>query len=85
MTTTKAGGIPEIAHHQENALLANVGDAKTLALHIEQVCTQSSLADQLTKNGFAFVQKFDKKIMAEKTLEVYKEVFFLKAENKNKL
>ncbi len=85
VVATKAGGIPEIAHHQENALLANVGDAKTLAQHIEQVCTQTSVAEQLSKNAFAFVQKFDKKIMAAKTLEVYKEVFFLKAENKNKL
>lgn len=85
VVATKAGGIPEIAHQQETALLASVGDAKILANYIEKVCTQQELAEQLTKNAFDFVQKFDKKIMAEKTLEVYKEVFFLKAENKNKL
>lgn len=82
---TNAGGIPEIAKHHETALLSNVKDAKALANNIEQLCTQAELIENLKNNAFEFVKKFDKKIMVEKTLEVYKEVFFLKAENKSKL
>jgi glycosyltransferase involved in cell wall biosynthesis len=71
---TNAGGIPEIAIHMETALLSNAKDANALANAIEQICTHTDLAADLKNKAYEFVQKFDKKIMAEKTLSVYKNI-----------
>jgi glycosyltransferase involved in cell wall biosynthesis len=71
---TNAGGIPEIAIHMETALLSNPKDANALANAIEQICTHTDLAADLKNKAYEFVQKFDKKIMAEKTLSVYKNI-----------
>lgn len=74
VVATKAGGIPEIVLHEETGLLAPVGDANILAEHTLRLLKDEAFRKQLAKTAQTFVQVFDKTIIAQKTLQVYKEV-----------
>lgn len=70
--TTDAGGITEIAN-RETAMVNKIGDYESIAESIFELINNEELKDTLIKNAQLFVQEFDKKIMASKTLSVYRE------------
>ena len=75
MVATRAGGIPEMVIHQKTGLLAEVGDAATLATHLREIAEDSSLRDKLTKAAYQhLLHHFTKEKMAQDTLRVYESV-----------
>ncbi len=72
---TNVGGIPEIVTHMENGLLADAFDAEKLAAHILYLEKNPQLIPGFTENGHKkLVEGFTTKIMAQKTLDEYKNV-----------
>jgi glycosyltransferase involved in cell wall biosynthesis len=71
VVATAAGGIPEIVLHEQTGLLANIGDANTLADYVEKILKNNDLRLQLIRNATQKVMDFSKENMAKKTLEVY--------------
>lgn len=71
---TNAGGIPEIVEHNITGLVSDIGDAKALALNIIKASEDNEFTKLLVENAFEKVKKFDKRNMAEQTLEVYKNI-----------
>lgn len=74
VVATRAGGIPEMIEHGQNGLLANIGDAATLAQHVQNVTTDKILRQRLIQNARKTVEGFSKTIMAEKVLKVYRSI-----------
>ena len=74
IVSTTAGGITEMLSHNENALLADVGDAKTLATHVMKLIKDEELQEKLIRNGAEQLKQFTKEEMARKTFLIYKEV-----------
>ncbi len=71
VVATAAGGIPEMVVHEQTGLLANIGDANTLADYVEKILKNNDLRLRLIKNATQKVIDFSKENMAKKTLEVY--------------
>ena len=71
---TNAGGIPEIVTHNETAMLSDVYDDKSLSEHIIDLVNNPEKKIRLVNNAKSYVANFSKKIMAAKTLEVYRSV-----------
>lgn len=59
IVATKVGGPAEILTHQENALLADIGDSHTLAQHIEYIIHNPDEKDKYVQQAFQLVQKFE--------------------------
>ena len=75
IVTTRAGGIPEVIPEGEHVgLLADVGDANTLASHVQRLLNDASLREQLRNNGLERAKQFSKEEMARQTLAVYREL-----------
>ena len=74
IVATAAGGIPELVHHEETGLMADIKGFQTLASYVIQLLDDEELKNRIVTNSFRLVQKFDKKNTASQTLEVYKEV-----------
>ncbi len=71
---TAAGGIPELVEHGHTGLLAPVGDADTLAMHILHLSLDREYTQNLVTAAKQKALAFDYHIMAGKVLEVYMEV-----------
>lgn len=71
---TNAGGIPEIVENEITGLMSEVGDANALAKNIIRIVSNEELKNTIIDNAFVKVKDFDKKIMAEQTLLVYKNI-----------
>jgi glycosyltransferase involved in cell wall biosynthesis len=77
VVSTNVGGIPEIIKDKENGFLANVNDFKKLAHDIITLSQDKALYNRFIQKSFAqLTESFSSKIMAKKTLEVYR--FLLK-------
>jgi len=74
VVATTAGGISEIAKHEQTALLAPIQSPSTLAAHVHKLLIDKDLQSSLVKNAKTFVQQFSKQQMALKTLEVYQRI-----------
>lgn len=71
---TNAGGIPEIVENEVTGLMSRVGDADALAANIIRIVENEELKCKLMENAFERVKSFDKKIMAEQTHSVYRDI-----------
>lgn len=74
VVATSAGGIPEIVIHEETGLIAAVKDHITLSHNVKRILNSPALKSKLAKNAYQLVQKFDKKVTAHQTLEIYKKI-----------
>lgn len=74
VVATEAGGIPEMVSHEENGLLAEVGDIIGLGDAVLRLDQNESLKDRLVKRAREQVKAFSKEKMAEKTLLTYQSV-----------
>jgi glycosyltransferase involved in cell wall biosynthesis len=74
VVATDAGGIPEIIVHQKTGMLAAVKDSKQLAAYVLKLLTDADLRKSIIANAKQRVNSFSKEVMAEKTMDVYKEV-----------
>ena len=74
VVATEAGGIPEIVINEKTGLLAPVKKPELIAAQVERLINDKALKDKLTEAALLFGKGFDKSVMAEKTLEVYREV-----------
>lgn len=75
VVATRTGGIPELIHHEREGWLAEVGDADTLARHSIQILQNHPLRDQITQNARERSALFTDETMAEKILDVYREIW----------
>ncbi len=74
IVTTNAGGIPEIIDHLENGWLANVGQAKDLAEGVLFAKGQPEATKNWIASGKQKLALFDKRTVASKTANIYKEI-----------
>jgi glycosyltransferase involved in cell wall biosynthesis len=75
VVATRAGGIPEVVVEGETGLLAPVGDAAALAEAAARVLREPALRARLVEGGARRVPLFGAARMAERTLEIYREVW----------
>jgi glycosyltransferase involved in cell wall biosynthesis len=71
---TAAGGIPELVEHGKTGLLAPIGDAEALAMHILHLSVDSEYTQNLVAAAKEKALQFDYHVMAGKVFEIYKEV-----------
>tara|TARA_B110000037_G_scaffold200849_1_gene241740 strand:+ start:653 stop:1732 length:1080 start_codon:yes stop_codon:yes gene_type:complete len=69
VVATRAGGIPEIIIHEQNGLLSDVADSKSLSQQVISLLDDSPLRDQLIVGGERRVEEFTATKMAENTLK----------------
>lgn len=75
VVVSDSGGLAEIVKNDEDGLWAITGSANSLADRIIEILRNPSLAEKLAQNAFAKVTaQYDWKIIAEKTINVYREV-----------
>lgn len=74
VVATAAGGIPEIIVHQKTGMLAAVKDSKQLAAYVLKLLTDADLRKSIIANAKQKVNSFSKEVMAEETMDVYKEI-----------
>lgn len=74
VVATDAGGISEMVEHEKTGLLANIGDAASLAKHILRLQNEPSIKEQLTQNAQQRLQAFSKEKMGAKILSIYQEI-----------
>lgn len=71
---TAAGGIVEIVQHEQNGLIAPVGDDEALAKQLIRYIEQPALRKEMAAAATVSVSNFSKAETARKTLEIYKAV-----------
>lgn len=75
VVSTVAGGIPEAITDEENGFLADIGDYETLAKKLNRLINEPSLNQKfIEKSRQLLHEKFDAKICAKQTLDLYKEI-----------
>ncbi len=74
VVATNAGGIPEIVKDEETGLLAPVKSSDELAKQVLRILNDAELWKLLINTASMWVRNFDKREMAKKTVEVYREV-----------
>jgi L-malate glycosyltransferase len=74
VVATRAGGIPEIVEHKVTGLLADTGDAPSLAGMVEILLADENLRQNLVNNAIERVKDFDYKNTALKILDVYNQI-----------
>lgn len=79
VVATRAGGIPEIIHHEETGLLVPPKDSEALAQAIIRLYHDRQLAHKLAARGREYVQRhFSAEAMAQRIIDLY----FLLAQKK---
>ncbi|WP_435138132.1 glycosyltransferase family 4 protein [Formosa sp. A9] len=75
VVSTNVGGIPEIIQHENNGLLTEPYDDKTLTEYIFKIAEDSNLKTQFVNQAYkTLINTFTTTQMAQKTLEVYQNV-----------
>tara|TARA_B110000037_G_scaffold200849_1_gene241741 strand:+ start:1825 stop:2931 length:1107 start_codon:yes stop_codon:yes gene_type:complete len=69
VVATLAGGIPEIIIHQQNGLLSDVADFKSLSQQVISLVDDSTRRAQMIANGTHKIEEFTATKMAENTLK----------------
>ncbi|MCM8780184.1 MAG: GT4 family glycosyltransferase PelF, partial [Candidatus Omnitrophica bacterium] len=71
---TAVGGIKDIVEHEKTGLLVAPGDSEGLSQEIIRLVKDQELAVKLAQNAYKkAVENFNARLMAERTIEVYKE------------
>ena len=71
VVATRAGGIPELVHHEKTGLLADIKDPVGHANQIELILNSASLQAQIIKGQQEILPLFTKTETAKKTLQEY--------------
>lgn len=75
VVATEVGGVPEIATHEENALLVAPGNAEAMARAILRLLTDAGLAKQLTANAAARIaERYTPESYQRALIGIYREV-----------
>lgn len=74
VVATRAGGIPEIVHHEESGLLCPVGEAACLAEAVQRVLSDPALGKRLVKGGAEVLRAHHPAEVAKATLQEYRAV-----------
>ena len=75
VVTTSAGGIPHIARHEENALIAEPGDHEALAASAIRLLEEPELAGRLVSQAHEeFEQLYTWKAVSAGWVELYREL-----------
>lgn len=75
VVATQAGGIPEVVIQEETGLLVPPRNPQALAAAILRVYNDKTLAARLGEKGYDVVhQKFSAEAMAERMIQLYKEI-----------
>ncbi len=74
VVATRTGGIPELVKEGVTGLLADPGDAKSLARHVETLLANAELRSLIVTQARGKVRQFDYHEMAEKTIKFYTKV-----------
>ncbi len=75
IVTTNWPGCRDVVTHDYNGLLAEPGDTKTLADHIDKLISNPLLCEQYGKNGRAIAERtFSIEYVVDNTLKIYDEL-----------
>lgn len=68
-------GIKELITHEENGLLATVGNARDFAQKVNYLLNSPAYSEESIKKAKWFVQNFDRSMMAQAILSIYRGLF----------
>jgi glycosyltransferase involved in cell wall biosynthesis len=71
---TAVGGVPEIAVHEENALLVAKGDSVKMGEEIIRLLTDASLRARLVENSRQVTERYTRESYRKNVVEIYKKV-----------
>jgi glycosyltransferase involved in cell wall biosynthesis len=74
VVSTNVGGIPYLLDDEEDALLVPPGDAEAMAQAIRRVLSDHGLAERLSRNARAKVERFDLSAVASQWVELLETV-----------
>ncbi|MEE4178170.1 MAG: glycosyltransferase family 4 protein [Bacteroides sp.] len=74
VAATAAGSVPEMVKHEHSGMLSPVGDAQELANHVLRILNDETLRIRIIAGGKEKLQRFHRKVMAEKMLALYLEL-----------
>lgn len=75
IVATRAGGIPEFVEHRQTGLLADVGDAQTLAQQVLELLNDPELGRELGHQAkLKVIHEFSKENTATKTIKIYEQI-----------
>lgn len=75
VVATDAGGIPEIVEDNVSGILGGVKRPETLAAGVKRIFSDGTLRDRIVLKAYEKVGSFTKEVMADKTLNVYQDIF----------
>lgn len=75
VVATDAGGIPEIVEDNVSGILGGVKRPETLAAGVKRIFSDRTLRDRIVLKAYEKVGSFTKEVMADKTLNVYQDIF----------
>lgn len=75
IVATRAGGIPEIVHHEKNGLLGNIKDPEDIAQKMLLLASNENLRTQLGHIGKEMVKKFFYHNMVSQYVSLYEGFF----------
>ena len=75
VVAAKVGGIPEMIEHEKTGLLIDPYDTKNICEAITRILSDKSIAESIGRNAREVaVKRFAASVVADKTLQVYREV-----------
>ncbi|HSN26701.1 MAG TPA: glycosyltransferase, partial [Kofleriaceae bacterium] len=72
--TTSVGGIPDMLHHERDALLVEAGDAAGMARMVDRVLAEPALAAQLSRAGHELAMASDWSLVLERWEQMFEVV-----------
>lgn len=80
MIATPTGGLPEVVHHEESALIVPKDDVQALADAILQMAQDRVLRDKLANVAQVIAKRFDWPAIAEEYMAVYQRIIEARAQ-----
>lgn len=74
VVAARAGGIPEVVRHEHTGILFEPGDARGLAEGIERLYREPGLREHLAETAARETAAYTPAIMAERYLELYRDI-----------
>ena len=74
VVVSDVGGLADIIHHEQDGLTAINGDAHSFAIQVSRILTDIALAKRLAEAAKAEVLRYDWRLLAVATIDVYETV-----------
>lgn len=74
IVATNCEGTIDLVRHMESAMLADIGDYKMLAEHLNNILSDDQLASRLAQAAFEQIEQYDIRTTTKQTLALYQSI-----------